>query len=191
MAALATPAQLGAILKETIDPADASALLILDIASGMVRDYLQQEVTAVAADVALMDPINGFVVVLDELPVTAVTLVETFDNTVTPGVWTTADPTTYSVSKRTGVITALPWKGVTWPALPETWRVTYNHGFAVVPMSIVGVVLGVAAREWSNPGSVVDMERIGGYQVKLHMEATGYTPLEEKALARYVNPRIA
>ena len=191
MAALATPAQLGAILKETIDPADASALLILDIASGMVRDYLQQEVTAVAADVALMDPINGFVVVLDELPVTAVTLVETFDNTVTPGVWTTADPTTYSVSKRTGVITALPWKGVTWPALPETWRVTYNHGFAVVPMSIVGVVLGVAAREWSNPGSVVDMERIGGYQVKLHMEANGYTPLEEKALARYVNPRIA
>ena len=191
MVALATPAQLGAILKETIDPADASALLILDIASGMVRDYLQQEVTAVAADVALMDPINGFVVVLDELPVTAVTLVETFDNTVTPGVWTTADPTTYSVSKRTGVITALPWKGVTWPALPETWRVTYNHGFAVVPSSIVGVVLGVAAREWSNPGSVVDMERIGGYQVKLHMEATGYTPLEEKALARYVNPRIA
>ena len=192
MVALATPAQLGSFLKETIDPADVSALLILDIASGMVRDHLELNgyaLDAVVADVVLTDPVagNGFTLFLDGLPVTAVTLVETFDGTV----WTTADPTTYSVSKRTGVITALPWKGVTWPALPETWRVTYNHGFAVVPMSIVGVVLGVAAREWSNPGSVVDMERIGGYQVKLHMEATGYTPLEEKALARYVNPRIA
>jgi hypothetical protein len=187
MAALATPAQLGELMQETIDLADASALLILDIASGMVRDHLQQQIDAVAADVALMDPIKGSVVILDELPVTAVTLVETFDGTV----WTTADPTTYSVSKRTGIITVLPWTGVHWPYLPETWRVTYDHGFAVVPSSILGVVLGVAAREWSNPGEVVDSERIGGYQVKLHMEANGYTPLEEKALARYVNPRIA
>jgi len=190
MTALATPAQLGAILKETIDPTDESALLILDIASGMVRDYLQVDSTtgleAVAGTVALLDPING-VLFLPELPVTAVTLLETFDGTV----WTTADPTTYTVSKRTGVISALPWTGVTWPYLPETWRVTYDHGFAVIPMSLVGVVLGVAAREWSNPGSVLDTERIGGYQVKLHMEANGYTPLEEKALARYVNPRIA
>jgi len=187
MTALATPAQLGALIHETIDPTDASALLILDIASGMVRDYLQLELSAVAADVALLDPINGVLILLPELPVTAVTLVETFDGTV----WTTADPTTYSVSTRTGIITVLPWTGVTWPYLPETWRVTYDHGFAVLPMSLLGVVLGVAAREWSNPGSVVDTERIGGYQVKLHMEATGYTPLEEKALARYVNPRIA
>ena len=187
MTALATPAQLGALMHELIDPADASALLILDIASGMVRDYLQLELTAVAADVVLLDPIHGAVLFLPELPVTAVTLLETFDGTV----WTTADPTTYSVSTRTGVIAALPWKGITWPYLPETWRVTYDHGFAVIPMSLLGVVLGVAAREWSNPGTVVDTERIGGYQVKLHMEATGYTPLEEKALARYVNPRIA
>jgi len=193
MAALATPAQLGALMQETIDPGDASALLILDIASGMVRDHLQQQVDAVAADVVLLDPIggNGIFMFLPELPVTAVTLVETLDSTVTPGVWMTADPLTYAVSKRVGVIAALPYTGVQWPDLSETVRVTYDHGFAVIPMSIIGVVLGVAAREWSNPGSVVDTERIGGYQVKLHMEATGYTPLEEKALARYVNPRIA
>ena len=191
--ALAFPTDLGAFLRETIDPLDQTALLVLDIASGMVRDHLQQQVDAVAADVVLLDPIggNGIFIFLPELPVTAVTLVETLDSTVTPGVWTTADPLTYAVSKRIGVIAALPYTGVQWPDLPETVRVTYDHGFAVIPISLVGVVLGVAAREWSNPGSVVDMERIGGYQVKLHMEATGYTPLEEKALARYVNPRIA
>jgi len=187
MAALATPAQLGALMQETIDPADASALLILDIASGMVRDYLQLELSAVAADVALLDPINGVLILLPELPVTAVTLVETFDGTT----WTTADPTTYSVSTRTGVITVLPWTGVTWPYLPETWRVTYDHGFAVLPSSILGVVLGVAARAWANPGDTVSAETFGPHMVKYAMEAGGFSPIEAKALAKYVNPRVA
>ena len=189
MVALATPAQLGSLLKETIADADASALLILDIASGMVRDFLQQQLDAVTADVALLDPVNGsngVLILLPELPVTAVTLVETFDGTV----WTTADPLTYSVSKRLGIISVLPYTGVQWPYLPETWRVTYSHGYTVIPMTIVGKVVGVAARAYASPAGV-DMERIGGYQVKYSMETGGFTPSEEKALARYVNPRIA
>ena len=189
MVALATPAQLGAILKETIDPADASALLILEIASGMVRDHLELNswsLDAVTADVVLLDPINGQSAFLP-LPVTAVTLLETFDGTV----WTTADPTTYTVSKRLGIISALPWTGVTWPYLPETWRVTYNHGFAVLPSSILGVVLGVAARAWANPGGTVASETFGPHMVKFAMEVGGFSPIEAKALARYVNPRVA
>ena len=189
MVALATPAQLGAILKETIDPADASALLILEIASGMVRDHLELNswsLDAVTADVFLLDPINGQSAFLP-LPITAVTLLETFDGTV----WTTADPTTYTVSKRLGIISALPWTGVTWPYLPETWRVTYDHGFAVLPSSILGVVLGVAARAWVNPGGTVSAETKGPFTVKYVMESDGFSPIERKALARYVNPRVA
>jgi len=189
MVALATPAQLGAILKETIDPADASALLILEIASGMVRDHLELNgwsLDAVTADVVLLDPINGQSAFLP-LPVTAVTLLETFDGTV----WTTADPTTYTVSKRLGIISALPWTGVSWPYLPETWRVTYDHGFAVLPSSILGVVLGVAARAWANPGGAVDSETFGPHAVKYQMEAEGFSPVEAKALAKYANPRVA
>ena len=192
MVALATPAQLGAILKETIDPADASALLILEIASGMVRDHLELNgyaLDAVVADVVLTDPVagNGFTLFLEGLPVTAVTLVETFDGTA----WTTADPTTYTVSKRLGIISALPWTGVTWPYLPETWRVTYDHGFAVLPSSILGVVLGVAARAWANPGDTVSAETFGPHLVKYSMESGGFSPIESKALAKYVNPRVA
>ena len=189
MVALATPEQLGAFLKETIDPADASALLILDIASGMVRDRLELNgwaLDAVAADVVMVDPISGAFLFLDGLPVTAVTLVETFDGTA----WTTADPATYTISKRTGIISALAWTGVTWPSGPESWRVTYDHGFTVLPSTILGVVLGVAAREW-NTVNGVDSERVGGYQVKYAMEAAGYTATELKALARYANPRVA
>jgi hypothetical protein len=179
-------------MKETIDPADASALLILEIASGMVRDHLELNgwaLDAAAADVVLVDLVegNGISVFLDGLPVTAVTLVETFDGTT----WTTADPLTYTVSKRLGIIAALPWTGVSWPTSPESWRVTYNHGFAVLPSSILGVVLGVAARAWVNPGGTVDSETKGPFTVKYAMEAGGFSPIEAKALARYVNPRVA
>ena len=193
MVALALPAQLGAFMQQPIADTDPTALLLLDIASGMVRDYLQMELDAVAADVVLLEPVNGsngVSVFLPELPVTAVSLVETFDNTVTPGVWTTADPLTYTISKLLGIIAALPYTGVTWPYLPETWRVTYNHGFVVIPDSLVGVTLGVAARQW-NTANGIDLERIGSYQVKYSMEADGFSPIEKKALARYVNPRIA
>src|SRR5450759_5123219 len=147
----ATPEQLGAILKETIDPADASALLILEIASGMVRDHLELNgwsLDAASADVVLLDPVaGGIVLFLEGLPVTAVTLVETFDGTS----WTTVDPTTYTVSKRLGMISALPYTGVTWPSGPESWRVTYHNGFTVLPSPLLGVELDVAAGAWSNP----------------------------------------
>jgi len=186
MVALATPAQLGAFMQQPLADTDPAALLLLDIASDMVRDFLQARLDAVAADVVLLDPINGATVILPELPVTAVTLLETFDGTV----WTTADPTTYAVSKRIGIIGALPYTGVTWPYLPETWRVTYDHGFATVPLSIVGVALGVAARQYNGVNGV-DSERLGGYQVKYAIAAEGFSTTEMKALARYVNPRIA
>ena len=186
MPALAQPDQLGAFMQEPIADGDPSAVLILAVASDMVRDVLQLQVDAVPGDVVLLEPIDGVFILLPELPVTAVTRVETFDGTT----WTTADPATYTVSKRLGVITALPNTGVQWPTNPETWRVTYDHGFAEIPMSIVGAVLGAAAREWSAPNGI-DSERIGGYQVKYSMEAAGFSALEMKALARYVNPRIA
>ena len=188
---LATPTQLGAILKETIDPADESAFLILDIASGMVRDHLELNgwaLDAVTADVVLLDPVaGGIVLFLEGLPIAAVTLVETFDGTA----WTTVDPTTYTVSKRLGMISALPYTGVTWPSGPESWRVTYDHGFTVLPSTILGVVLGVAARAWSNPGDTVSAETFGPHMVKYQMEAGGFSPIEAKALGRYVNPRVA
>lgn len=185
MSALATPAQLGAYINETIDNADPSALLMLDIASGMVRDYLQQLLDPTVNDVAVLDPIAG-AVFLPEFPVTSVSLVETFDGTV----WNIMDAATYSVSTRMGIVSVASVSVVSWPYTMGSWRVTYSHGYNTIPMSIVGVVLGVAARAYSTPPGV-DLERIGGYQVKYTMEADGFTPIEQKALNRYVNPRIA
>ena len=186
MAALATPAQLGAFMQQPFADTDATALLLLDIASGMARDYLHANLDAVTADVTLLDPINGSYLLLPELPVTAVTLVEVFDGTI----WTTADPITYSVSLRLGMVAAKPGLGIVWPKGPGTWRITYSHGFAVIPQTIVGVVLGAAARAYASPNGV-DMERIGSYQVKYSMDAGGFTSSEQRALAHYIQPRIA
>lgn len=187
---LATVDQLAAYLQQPLATGDPSATLMLTIASAMVRDELQQEITAVAGDVALLDPINGAYVLLPEMPVTAVTTVETYDNTVTPGVWTVQDPTTYTVSMRLGIIAALPGLGVTWPTTPESWRVTYDHGYMVVPDGLVGVCLGVAARTYSTPAGA-ESERIGGYQVKYAMQADGFNPLEKVVLDRYRLGRVA
>jgi hypothetical protein len=187
---LATVDQLAAYLQQPLPALDPSATLLLTIASAMVRDYLQQDITATANDVVLLDPIGGAYVLLPELPVTSVTLVETLDPSVVPSVWRTADPTTYMVSRRMGMIAATPSTGVAWGFIPESWRVTYSHGFAVVPDGLVGVVLGVAARTYSTPAGA-EMERIGGYQVKYAMQADGFNPLEKAALARYVVARVA
>jgi hypothetical protein len=183
---LAAVAQLAAYMKQTIPDADPAATLYLSISSGMVRDYLQQEITAHPDDVVLLDPI-GSSLFLPELPVTAVTLVETFDQDTQA--WSTADPKTYTVSRRIGKIAPRPFTGVRWPSDPESWRVTYSHGLAVVPDGLLGVVLGVAARAYaSEPG--IDMERIGGYQVKYSVGG-GFNDLEQKTLNRYVVARIA
>jgi hypothetical protein len=183
---LATVAQLAAYLQEPIPDDDPSAVLFLQIASGMVRDYLQQQITQTVDDVVYVDPSDGFVILLPELPVTDVSLVETFDGTD----WTTSPVTNYGVSKRLGIISALPFTGFQWPCEPESWRVTYTHGYETVPDSIIGATLGVAARAYASAAGA-DMERIGGYQVKYSMEADGFSAIEKAGLNRYLVARIA
>lgn len=186
-APLASVAQLGAFLKTTFAGDDPAAAIYLQIASGMVRDFLQQKITASVGDVIVVDSIDGMYALLPELPVTAVSLVESFDGTV----WSTVDPSMYTVSLSTGIVTATPLTGTLWPSVPASWRITYSHGFTAVPDALMGVTLGVAARGYaSEPG--IDLERIGGYQVKYAtVEADGFSPIELKALARYIVPRIA
>lgn len=186
MADLATVDDLASFVQSTLDPADPSPALYLSIASGMVRDYLQQEITQVVDDIVYCDPVGGSFVALDELPVGSVSLVETTaDGGAT---WTTADPTTYTVSRRTGLIFAKPYTGVCWPGDPESWRVTYTHGYATVPDTIKGICLSVAARGFSIPVGV-DSERVGQRQVKYDLGEL--TDVQELALSRYRVARVA
>jgi len=181
---LATVDQLASFMQLPLASDDPTATLLLDIASGMVRDYLKQQLDQATDDVVLLDPINGAYLMLPELPVASVSLVEYLDASVSPAVWTTADPSTYTVSARLGMIAGSPGCGIYWPSTPASWRVTYTHGYSPIPSSLVGVVLGVAARAYSSPAGI-ELERIGGYQVKYAVEAAGFSAIELITLNRY------
>lgn len=184
--AFALPEDLGSYLKQTLANDDATALLYLDAASDAVRDYLQQQVDYVADDVVVLDPEPDGSVFLPELPVVSVTAVEV----LSADGWVVADPLTYTVSTRTGRVTAAHGYLTRWPNTQGSWRVTYTHGFAVVPNSLKTAALGVAARAYVSEVGV-DMERLGGYQVKYAVEAAGFSPIELAALNRFRVARVA
>jgi hypothetical protein len=188
MADLATVADLNNFSQLALDPADASAAYLLKVASGMIRRYLEQDITVTTNDVEYADPINGQMAFLRQLPVTSVSLVETTtDGGVT---WTTVAPANYTVSKRQGVVAAKPWTGITWGADPESWRITYTHGYAAVPDELNGVCCSIAARFYSTPAGI-DMERTGTRQVKYSLESAGFTGAEAMVLSSFRNPRLA
>lgn len=187
LADLATVADLSTFAQLSLEPADATAALLLKVASGMVRTYLQQDLVRVDDDVEVLDPVGGLVE-LPNLPVVSVSLVEiTNDGGAT---WIAVDPTSYTVSRRLGLINARPYSGVCWPSDPESWRVTYTHGFETIPPEITGVVCGVAARAYSSPIGI-DMERTGQRQVKYAVESQGFSALEQAVLDKYRIGRVA
>lgn len=189
-APLATVDELAAYLQQTFSQSDTSAMLVLQIASAVIRDHLHSKITAVTGDVVVIDPINGEYVFLPELPVSAVTLIEVLDDTVLPGVWSTVSPLFYSVSLAEGLVKAKPYTGQIWPTDPGTWRVTYSHGFAVVPDGLMAVCVSLAAKIYATEDGI-DSERIGGYQVKYQSDPDGFSPIQKKILGRYIQPRVS
>ena len=182
-APLATPAQLGALLQQTISSTDPSALQLLAQASGVIRRYLDLTVTQVLGDVELGTPEDG-VVFLRESPVTNVSLVEVQDPWT--GVWSTVPSTAYKASLRLGTVSQglVNTAGVRWPTDEESWRITYDHGFETVPDDLMGVCVGVASRFYSVPAGV-DAERIGNRQVKYSLTADDLNALERLTLDGY------
>jgi hypothetical protein len=188
MADLATVADLNNFSQLGLDSGDTSAAYLLKVASGMIRRYLEQDITVTANDVEYADPINGQVVFLRQLPVTSVSLVETStDGGVT---WTTVAPANYAVSRKQGTVSAKPWTGIQWGSDPESWRITYTHGYATVPDELNGVCCSIASRFYATPAGI-DMERTGQRQVKYNLESAGFDPMERLVLSSFRNPRLA
>lgn len=184
---LATVPDLSAFAQLNLDPDDAAATFLLKVASGMVRAYLQQDLSRTDNDIVLFDPV-GTLVELTNLPVLSVSLVEITNDS--GSTWTTLDRSSYTLSRRAGIIAARPFTGIQWPSDPESWRVTYSHGYDPIPDEIKGVVCGVAARAYSSPVGI-DMERTGQRQVKYALESGGFSGLEQIVLDNYRLARLA
>ncbi len=182
-------ADLAAFIGEPIADTDAQAIRAIASGTAAVQSFLGSQVAA-GTTVELCDPINAAYLVLSELPVVNVTTVEYFDAYDTLA-FVTADPTQYTVSRRLGIIAALPFTGISWPGTPESWRVTYDYGYAVIPDAILTATLGYAARQYATPPGI-QQEKVGSYLVRYDASNTAaFTPSELAGLRPYVQVPIA
>lgn len=201
MPALATIEDLEARLGRELTPEEqARAQALLDDASALIRAYTGQDFSQTLGDVIVLRPV-GTVVRLPQRPVQQVTQVIAVggseaipDITLPAGAWT--------------------WDGIDkvdiWPpdttwmlSLPETWadgwgavdtyRLTYDHGYATVPADVVAMVCAMVLRTLLSPSMTQGMvaERIGQYNYQLQ-QGTGsvgatvmMTQGDRDALKRY------
>lgn len=148
--------------------------LYLQMASGLVRDYLQQDITAGFTTVTAPVLDDGCVY-LDQAPVTALTSVVDVSTTLA------LDPTLYVLDSRGGSVAMVPDGNLYTPAAVT---LTYSHGYPEVPDGIKAVVIASAARAFATPAGV-QSEALGGWSVHYQKGITELTPEEKATLDRY------
>lgn len=176
----------------------ATAERALRTASSAIRTWLRQDVTRVDDDTITL-PGSERVLVLPQRPVVVdddhvLTVVELADG---GGVDFTAvedrDYTRLGNELSRGHPWYPPGRLMGWPhrRVLGVWaprvRVTYSHGYSLVPDDIVGVCLDLAAATVANP-SRLRSETVGGMSVTYTVETFGTGSLtsdHRKLLARY------
>ena len=151
--ALATIADLEAVLRKSIDPNDTEALSAINVASAMVEAYLGMRVELVEGEIITMDGNGHGVLLLPEYPVVSVNSIEEDGENLIEG-----DDYEWS---ETGQLRRL---GRRWTKKLRAIDIDYDHGYGTVPTAITGVVAAVAARAYDTPVTV-RQESIGNYSV--------------------------
>jgi hypothetical protein len=198
--ALATRAELAGYLEvEVADLNATKADLMLELASNLVRDELDQRIDLVDDDVAELLGRGTNIILLPEVPVldvTAVTIIGegTVDDDVLDGVDTDAPEWRLErgYDGRVGILRRLCG---CWPH-GRIIRVVYSHGYELggsgsggastteVPGAIRLSVLRSAARGYVNPEGITQ-ESIGRYAVTYQTAGLVLTATDRAALARY------
>lgn len=148
-----------------------AAELYLELASGLVRDVLGQDLDYVQNDdVELIGP-GSSVILLPQLPVWDVTVVEeTRGSTTTALVAATGYRLELGPDGRVGIIRRLPRPTAKWTDRDPV-RVIYSHGYrtlngsggdADLPATIKAAILSAAGRGYANPTGK-KQETIGRY----------------------------
>lgn len=177
----------------TIEESVRAPALIAD-ASAIVRSWTRQQFDQQVGDQVVLRPVANHLR-LPQRPVTAVQQVAIVDCDGEPGdpmtgwCWDGSDKIRITGSSIKGIVD--PW----WPWLstPETFEVTYDHGYAVVPADVVAVTAGAVLRVLSAPSPTEGMvsERIGQYFYQMQQGAGSVglavrlTNADKDALSRY------
>lgn len=182
----ATVDELAAYLQRSLSAGEAAADLLLEIASGTIRDFTLQTIDLVEDDEIALTGANGRRLWLPERPVIDVSSVAV-DGQLTPA-------TTYRWTSD-GELGLLPWEwsvntsGASghWGGPHATVTVVYSHGYAVIPPAIKGVCLALAARGMAAPDAgAVTQTSLGSFSESYSREAAmTLTAAEERKLRRY------
>lgn len=147
---------------------EARAAVLLEDASALVRDYLEQTVSYVEADQVALT-LQGSMITLPERPVGEVTAIATIDGTELPtGAWS--------------------WNGLDRVSvdpgyLASTLLVTYSHGLAEVPAGITARVCLMVNRVLTAPTATEGLggETIGQYSYQAPGGSAGVSVFLSKA----------
>lgn len=143
---------------------DDDLVAALSWASSAVEAYCERHFTQVVGDVVRINPFSDSTALLPDPPVTNVTLVEgwlAMDGSMT---WTTLTNYDFTPDGRIWDTTrylGVPWSGPSWPCLPRSLRVTYDHGFVTTPQPVIDAVIKAAAGYLSNPFNMTE-HHVGG-----------------------------
>lgn len=144
----------------------ASIAQALSWAQTFVEEYCnrgEDGFDATPGDIAIIDPLPYRQGLLPSIPVTAVTTVQGLLPGTGGMVWTTL--TNYAWVGDTGLIydtTGEPGVvssfGPSWPVLPGSLKVTYDHGYASVPKGLVNAAVRFAQQYLENPSLLIQRE---------------------------------
>ncbi|WP_073946520.1 hypothetical protein [Streptomyces kebangsaanensis] len=176
----------------TEDEAARAPALLRD-ATARVREFTGQTLSAVAGDAIVLRPV-GSLLRLPQRPVTAVHSVAAVgpDGTtvgdLSGWVWDGRDKVDLTYATPAGSW-PLAWRG----PLPDTYRVTYDHGHTAIPEIIGATVCAMVLRTLLAPSMTPGLasERIGAYSYQLQQGAGSagvsvvMTAEDEKSLRRY------
>ncbi len=201
MGSFATVEQLGRFLNRVLTPDDyPAAQQSLDTASDAIRSLVKQDLDAVTSTAVLLNPNpsgSATIVLPPPYPVNSVASVETLGTDLVT--WTLL---TYQQDwnwRTDGILTRIAVPSdvtnvpiVNWPTIPQSVRVTYQHGYASIPGGLISICLSSAARQFTNPTGIVQ-ESLGGYMVRYAPNTHGidFTPAEERVLGYYREVSVA
>lgn len=177
---------------------DASAVTrAINWATSLIASYCNRNFDLVTGDTVTVSPIRGSAF-LPQFPVVSVSSVYGYlPSTSGAGMaWTAL--TNYQYVASTGLIydtTGLPGTqisvGPSWPWLPGSLRVTYDHGYASVPQDLTDVCVRLATQYLENPTMMVS-RRVGDMEARFSGSSGGtVSKIDKIILDRYVNVGVS
>lgn len=177
---------------------DADVTQALSWAQSFVEGYTNQAFDLVTNDMAIIDPRPHRRAILPAIPVTNVSLVEALLPVAGVMTWTTL--TNYAWVGETGLLydtTGEPGAsstGWSWPWLPGSLRVTYTHGYTVVPPDLINTACRFAQQYLENPTLLLQRE-VGSFSERYAGNTGGVgiviNAFDEKILDRYTLISVA